>query len=72
MIAQQEIRQLPLPEKLALLEAVWSEISAEPENVEVPQWHKELLDARQQEFISGRAQVLDWEEAKRQIEKTIR
>jgi hypothetical protein len=40
MIAQSEVRQMSFPEKVALLETVWSEIAAEPGRVEVPQWHK--------------------------------
>ena len=72
MIAQSEIRQLTLSEKLELLEAVWSEISSNPDQVEVPQWHKDILDERQQAVEEGRVKILDWEEAKRQIEKAVR
>ena len=72
MIAQAEIRQLPLAEKIALLEAVWTELSADPEQVEIPQWHKDLLDERQRAVEEGRVAVLDWDEAKRQIEKSLR
>lgn len=38
MIAQTEIRRLPLSEKLALLEAVWSEQAAENGTSEVIDW----------------------------------
>ena len=72
MIAQAEIRQLPLPEKLALLEAVWTEISADPDSVEVPQWHKDILDERQSLLDQGSLQVLDWELAKAQINRIVR
>jgi putative addiction module component (TIGR02574 family) len=72
MIAPSEIRQLPLSEKLELLEAVWSEISNNPDQVEVPQWHKDILDERQRAVEEGRVKILDWEEAKRQIEKAVR
>jgi putative addiction module component (TIGR02574 family) len=72
MIAQQEIHQLPFHEKLALLETVWSEISSEPEKIEVPQWHKDILDERDQALRMGREQVIDWEEAKKQIEHRVR
>lgn len=72
MIAQQEIRQLPLAEKLALLDVLWTEISAEPDNVKAPEWHKELLDIRHQKYLSGEDEVIDWEVAKRQIERAIR
>jgi len=72
VIAQAEIRQLPLPEKLALLEAVWSELASEPDTIEVPQWHREILDDRQRMMDQGSAQVLDWELAKEQINRMVR
>ena len=72
MIAQSEVRQMSFPEKVALLETVWSEIAADPGQVEVPQWHKEILDERDLALKEGRATVLDWDEAKRQIEQATR
>ena len=72
MIAQSEIRQMSLPEKVALLETVWSEIATDPSQVEVPQWHKDILDERDLALKEGRAVILDWDEAKRQIEQATR
>ena len=71
MIAQSEIRQMPLPEKVALLEAVWAELSMAPDQVEVPQWHKDLLDERHGALEQGLVAVLDWENAKNQINQAI-
>ena len=72
MIARQEIRQMPFEEKLRLLEAVWAELSLEPDRIEVPPWHKDILDERDQAVQAGRDQILEWEEAKKEIERTIR
>ena len=72
MIALSEIRQMSFPEKVALLEMVWSEIAADPGQVEVPQWHKDILDERDLALNEGRATVLEWDEAKRQIEQATR
>ena len=72
MIAQAEIRQMTLPEKSALLETVWAEISTDPSQVEVPQWHKDVLDQRDLALQEGRAVVLEWDEAKKQIDQAIR
>jgi len=72
MIAQTEIRQMTLPEKFALLETVWAEILTDPSQVEVPQWHKDLLDQRDIALQEGRAVVLEWDEAKKQIDQAIR
>jgi putative addiction module component (TIGR02574 family) len=72
MIAKEEIRKLPMQEKLALLEAVWAEISPEPDELEVPQWHKDLLDERRDAYERGEIRVIDWEDAKKEIEASIR
>ena len=44
MISQAEISELPLRDKVAMMEILWSDISQIGSNVEVPQWHKDLLD----------------------------
>jgi hypothetical protein len=67
MIALEEIHQLPLREKLLVMEAIWEDLSREEQNLEMPQWHKELLDERECLLAEGKAQFVDWEEAKRQI-----
>ena len=72
MIAHAEIRQLTLPEKFALLETVWAEISIDSDHVEVPQWHKDILDQRELALQEGKVTVLEWEEAKKQIARATR
>jgi putative addiction module component (TIGR02574 family) len=71
-MTQEQIRQLSLKEKLALFESLWAEISADANQVEVPKWHKDLLDSREEALKRGDAKVLEWEEAKRQIDQKIR
>ncbi len=72
MIAQADIRQLPLPQKLALFETLWTELSHEPEQIEIPQWHKDILDERLQATERREVEVIDWEIAKEQIRNMIR
>ncbi len=72
MIAQIEIRKLPLSEKLELLEAVWSELSLDPDSIDVPQWHKDILDERQSELEQGSMKAIDWDLAKEQISRRTR
>ena len=67
MIALEPIHQLPLREKLLVMEAIWDDISRLEQELEVPQWHKDLLDERERLLAEGKAQFVDWEEAKRQI-----
>ena len=63
---------MPLPQKLALFETLWTELSSEPEQIEIPQWHKDILDERLQAAERGEVEVIDWEVAKDQIREMIR
>ena len=67
--ALEQIHQMPLREKLLVLEAIWADISREEENLEVPQWHKDILDERESMVADGKAQFVDWEAAKKQIKE---
>ena len=67
MTALEQIHQMPLHEKLLVMEAIWDEIAREEKNLEVPQWHKDLLDERERMIAEGKAKFVDWEDAKQQI-----
>jgi hypothetical protein len=68
----EQIHQLPLQEKLIAMEAIWDDISRVEESVEIPQWHKDLLDEREQLIADGSARFIDWEEAKEQIKQAVK
>lgn len=72
MIAKETIQEMPLHEKLFVMETLWEEISAHGEDVQVPLWHQNLLDEREKEASSGGAAFLDWEEARRKISQTVK
>jgi hypothetical protein len=40
-----------------------------PSQFKVPQWHKDVLDQRVLALSEGRAVVMEWEEAQKQIEQ---
>ena len=59
-----EIRGLPLHEKLQIMEALWEDLRSHADGVPVPQWHKDLLDARRKAVEVGQEKILDWDEVK--------
>jgi hypothetical protein len=67
MIALEQIHQMSFREKLLMMEAIWDDISREEQNLEVPHWHKDILDERERLVAEGKAEFLEWEDAKRQI-----
>ncbi len=72
MIAVEEIHQMPLREKLFVMETIWNDLSRDERDVEVPQWHKDLLDERERLVAEDKASFVDWEDAKKQIGEAIR
>ena len=42
----EQIQQLPLEERLKLVEDIWDGIAASPDSVPVPDWHRAELDQR--------------------------
>ena len=59
-----EIHQLPLSDKLQIMEAIWDDLRSNAEAVLVPDWHKNLLDERRNVVEQGKEQVLEWDEVK--------
>ena len=54
-----------------MMEALWEGIAPMESELEVPQWHKDLLDERAQLVQDGKADFIDWETAKQQIKNAI-
>lgn len=59
-----EVRKLPLREKLQILEAIWGDLSARVDEMEVSPAERELLDARIERVRNGTAEVRDWDSVK--------
>jgi putative addiction module component (TIGR02574 family) len=67
-----QIDRMTVQEKLQAMEALWNSLRQNEQDVPVPQWHKDILDARERDIKSGKAKFLDWETAKAQIADEIR
>ncbi|WP_395719201.1 addiction module protein [Prosthecobacter sp.] len=72
MISLQALHELPLREKLFVMEALWDDLSAAENELEVPAWQKEVLDVREEAVESGKAKFIDWEVAKKEILEAVR
>jgi hypothetical protein len=64
--------EMTVQEKLAVMESLWEDLSRSPEAIESPEWHKDLLDQRQQRIAEGAAKFEDWEIAKAKIREKVR
>lgn len=71
MISHSDIKQLTKQEKLQLMEIIWQQLSVDEDGLEVPESHKYMLEKRAEMAESGEAEFLDWDDAKRQINKAV-
>jgi hypothetical protein len=64
-----QIDRMTLEDKLRAMEALWDDLCRQPDAVAVPQWQKDLLDARQRLIEEGKARFSDWETARKRIDE---
>lgn len=55
-----EISKLELSEKLLLVEDIWDSIAASNAELPMPEWQKQELDRRLQQYNEGTAELHDW------------
>lgn len=55
------------PEKLQLVEDLWDDLAAVPENVPVHDWQLEELARRKANLTNNPASGLSWDEVKRRV-----
>ena len=68
-MTSEELKTMPISEKLQLMEAIWMDMRDRFERLEVPPQLKELLDQRRARVRDGSAQLLDWDSIKASIGK---
>ena len=54
-----------------MMETLWKSITLDEEQLAVPQWHKDILEERDQLIKQGKAHYINWQTAKDQIQTAI-
>jgi hypothetical protein len=65
------LSEMSTADKLSVMETLWNELCREPEMVPSPEWHREVLSAREQSLQEGRTQFSDFEEARDRLRKAV-
>jgi endonuclease/exonuclease/phosphatase family metal-dependent hydrolase len=64
-----EIQNLSKEEKLRVMEAIWEDLSKVDDQIESPDWHLQALQETDQRFRSGQENIVDWQDAKKELRK---
>ncbi|MBI3919801.1 MAG: addiction module protein, partial [Armatimonadetes bacterium] len=66
------LEQMTIAEKLQVMEELWVDLIRTAETIPSPLWHREVLQARQQQVGAGTAGFTDWETAKDNIRASVK
>ena len=58
---------MTFPEKLRALEDIWDDLCQTEDGIPSPEWHKDVLEAREQRIQAGEAKFIELAEAKRRV-----
>ncbi len=67
-----DIAELPVAEKLMLMERLWDALRAHADNGVIPAWHRDILAERLRRLDSGSEPLSPWAEAKERIRAQIK
>ena len=62
-----EVRQLPIREKIEMMETLWEDLQSHVDSAPVPEAHRRLLDQRRTAVEAGTEPVEDWESVKKDL-----
>ncbi len=59
-----EIKNMPIKEKIVLMEEIWDTLSDDEAKINSPAWHKEVLDERKKLIQNGKTKFVSINELK--------
>jgi hypothetical protein len=65
------LNEMSLEEKLQAMEALWDDLSRQPDDINSPSWHQDVLKDTEKRVQSGEATFSDWERAKASIRNRL-
>jgi len=61
------IIEIPLDQRIQLVEDIWDSIAEVPQSVVVPDWHKKELEKRLEDYHANPESASPWAEVKERI-----
>ena len=59
-----EIKKMSIIERLQAMEELWDSLYHEENEIESPEWHKDILESRREKINKGKAEFISLEDLK--------
>ena len=69
MIEAVDIERMSLAERFKTMELLWRSMSAQPEKLQSPAWHKKILEKRVAKIEAGKGKFLTLAQLKKRLAK---
>jgi len=66
-----QVTKMTIEEKLRTMELLWNDL-CQTTDFSSPDWHKDILDEREERLKNGEEEILDWTESKEQLRNSLR
>jgi len=66
------LKKMTKEDKLRMMEALWLDLTKRDEEFISPNWHEDVLKAREKRARSGGEKYLDWESAKQELNNRLK
>jgi putative addiction module component (TIGR02574 family) len=66
-ISASDIAEMPIQQRIQLVEDIWDSIADMPEAVEIPHWHKQELEKRLEAYHADPSEGSPWQDIKKRI-----
>jgi putative addiction module component (TIGR02574 family) len=63
--------ELSMDEKLDYVQSLWDRIAVQPQDVPVPEWHREVLNERLEAYRANPSEGRPWEEIHNQLQDKL-
>ena len=70
MSVEEMARQLPVADKIRLMEVLWADLSVCDSDYESPRWHRSVLQETDARFAAGEEEAIDWADAKKRLRES--
>jgi len=65
------LEKMSIEEKIQAMETLWDDLCKKADSVLSPPWHEKVLNDRENAIASGKDEFIDWNKAKKKIDKSI-
>lgn len=63
--------KMSVEEKIKAMETIWDDLRKNAESIPSPEWHKHVLDERENALKSGKDRFVEWDKARKKIINSI-